>query len=328
VSEHAPYIAHRGDIAMLSPLESDYRETVEGLAPFYTSFNGIEARDVEDLTPLRFAGVAVAETPDDMAGDWSPAAATLQIGGIATIRNTGGVTIPLGAYVGIRLPDRANKDDMWHWQNPGSNEAARGVIKPITFPITDKEVKIAETAAGAAVTTLQQFGPRIIDDFASKKVTEGELTLTALTGAFVAGALCSSFGDDLHIRGLTIPIVDWLRAAEEVVGIPRRQGTPAVAALFNGAGEGDIYKRRLFEAARYLFLPKTVLSETVFPRATMGAVREDLQALKTRTSCVLPMLAHSVAQHGRNLNCCIIGKALKTAAKGESFDIHIARPMI
>jgi hypothetical protein len=325
-NEHAPFIAHAHDLAMQSPDDSvDRANVVEGLAPFFTSFNGIEEADRPSLTPLRFIGVVISDTPDDRASDQQPTPSALQIGGICTIRNTGNQTIKIGDVVAIRMPERENKDDMWHVSNPGVNDSARGVIRPITYPLTKEQVSVATAAAAAArnAGNVLALGRGAITEMISTGDT-GKLTAAGLVGAFATGMAMAALLEDCDGYQLANePIATRVAGVAELFGMPLPAVNGGRPLVFDTPEHKTAARKRLTELALCMLLP-----DTPIPQGWDAAATQLFKSIKTTSGETLMMLAQAIAQHGRFLRGTIVGVAMKPAARGEAFDIKLGEYMI
>ena len=326
-SEHAPYIAHRGDVAMLSPDVGD-RDNHESLVPFFTSFNGVPEESLNTQLALihpRFVGIVVTDTPDDMSSDWQPTAATLQVGGIATIRHTGDMPIRVGDIVAIRRPARTGPD-MWHVVNPGINEGARGVVKAITYPLSPKDVSIAGVAAAAAkIRTAPQLGQRAIDTLLSS-FAEDAAARAALAGfivPFIAGISLASIIGNMPGESSA----DALGFTREIMQLFDAPTHSDQRVQFGTATQSSAAKQTILELVRYLMFPNAALElpAGVNPGEEMML---EIRAMKRTTECTLTLLSQAIAQHGIDINASIIGRAVKPANRGEAFDVQIGNYMI
>jgi hypothetical protein len=126
----APYRVVRGTVAMLANFSTqDMHTPVEGMQPFFTSYNNALVQHLAGHVPVPI-GIVVADTATDMVGS-EPV--TVQTGGVVTTVNTGKVRISPGDWIAIKMPER-DLSDLTMPNDP----ANRGVIRPVTYPMAQR----------------------------------------------------------------------------------------------------------------------------------------------------------------------------------------------
>jgi hypothetical protein len=308
-SEHAPYTAHRGDVAIVSYLPADLDGHVEGgQTPFVTAFNGASADDAAAFTRhFNVAGVVVSDTPDDYSADVTPAPVALQIGGIATVRNTGSQTIKAGDIVAVRLPVRGQDEDWWHVTNP-AHESARGVIRAITYPMAPTKVSIPATMMTYGDTP--PLGSAAEAQLLAGTLSPAGAVFAGLTQAFVAGLALAPYITAMHGAAVPVGADAQCHAMLRLFGLT----APAGAPLFPPGADANAARNAAFDMVRHVLLP----SETrVRPGAGIAAVRPN-------TVNTLSLLAMAVSTHGRGLHESTLGLAKTSATRGKWFDIQLS----
>ena len=337
LTDKAPFRLHRGDVAILCTFDEDSTYPVEGLSPFFTSFNGCGSGVPSDLTALGIVAIDIAE--DMSSPDGPQEAVAVQVGGIATIRNTGNVVINAGDIVAIRAPDDRCSD-----LTSPTDSVYQGVILPITYPLVpfDSQRMLNDGVPRFLHAASQRDGVANMaflknpEEFCHNGDTRGMMS-AALATAFMAGVT------------MAVPLLRTIAPDTAFVGNAWSDPVMAMKAsarLLGLYGPGSGSNERAIEATiQGINVPPQleqvrkdarVLSVAIVsPRAEalkmQGVPRLESQiegtmqmlGLGKLMASIPGMISGSVTTQANKVRRSILGLALSRAAPGNAFDIKL-----